>query len=270
MSNAIARLWRNVFGEPPPLANDARLLAQVLIESLPPAPPYRPGATGFPHRDPGEEKSFEPQPPPRRSPLEALAGVADVLPGTDVHQLAAGVEPQLAVDGPPAAAEGVVLAELVASLGLDHAVEQGVLVGTAVRDGLVVDVGVSGLGSGGDEAFEGFPLHQQEPAASELAGDEALESLGFGPLGEIADRTQLGVFEGFPGPEPLEDLLVVVDDFQRIQAGDDLAVEGQHPDHLSRQEADVRIDEHQVGGDWGVEEPRDQGVAAAGDEGVVA
>jgi len=38
----VARLWREVFGEPPPLADDRRLLGQILVESLPPAPPYQP------------------------------------------------------------------------------------------------------------------------------------------------------------------------------------------------------------------------------------
>jgi len=46
----LARLWREVFGEPPPLADDHDLLTQVLVESLPLAPPYelgrRPGAGG--------------------------------------------------------------------------------------------------------------------------------------------------------------------------------------------------------------------------------
>jgi hypothetical protein len=38
----LTRLWREVFGEPPPLADDPQLLSQILVESLPPAPPYQP------------------------------------------------------------------------------------------------------------------------------------------------------------------------------------------------------------------------------------
>ena len=38
----MTRLWREVFGEPPPLADDPALLTRVLVENLPPAPPYQP------------------------------------------------------------------------------------------------------------------------------------------------------------------------------------------------------------------------------------
>ena len=37
------QLWREIFGEPPPLADDSELLCRVLLESLPLAPPYEPG-----------------------------------------------------------------------------------------------------------------------------------------------------------------------------------------------------------------------------------
>jgi hypothetical protein len=33
-------LWIAVFGEPPPVAPDPKLAAPILIEHLPPAPPY--------------------------------------------------------------------------------------------------------------------------------------------------------------------------------------------------------------------------------------
>jgi len=42
VQDLFTRLWREVFGEPPPLADDVRLLGQILIENLPPAPPYQP------------------------------------------------------------------------------------------------------------------------------------------------------------------------------------------------------------------------------------
>ena len=42
MRDLMTRLWREVFGEPPPLADDARLLGQILVENLPSAPPYQP------------------------------------------------------------------------------------------------------------------------------------------------------------------------------------------------------------------------------------
>ncbi len=45
MREFLIGLWRDVFGEPPPLADDAQLLGQVLIESLPPLPPYEIGRT---------------------------------------------------------------------------------------------------------------------------------------------------------------------------------------------------------------------------------
>jgi hypothetical protein len=42
MNHLMTRLWREVFGEPPPLADDSHLLTQILVENLPPAPPYQP------------------------------------------------------------------------------------------------------------------------------------------------------------------------------------------------------------------------------------
>ena len=37
------RIWREIYGEPPPLADDPELLGRILIESLPPLPPYELG-----------------------------------------------------------------------------------------------------------------------------------------------------------------------------------------------------------------------------------
>lgn len=42
MRESLSDLWRAIFGEPPPLADDTELLGRILIESLPPAPPYQP------------------------------------------------------------------------------------------------------------------------------------------------------------------------------------------------------------------------------------
>ncbi len=44
MSDALAALWRTVFGQPPPLRDDSALLTAVLVEMLPNAPPYEPRA----------------------------------------------------------------------------------------------------------------------------------------------------------------------------------------------------------------------------------
>jgi len=38
-----SRLWREIYGEPPPLADDPQLLSRILMESLPPLPPYELG-----------------------------------------------------------------------------------------------------------------------------------------------------------------------------------------------------------------------------------
>lgn len=43
MTQALAHLWRRLFGEPPPLASDPELMIRILVESLPPAPPYELG-----------------------------------------------------------------------------------------------------------------------------------------------------------------------------------------------------------------------------------
>ena len=64
MRDLMTRLWQEVFGEPPPLADDVRLLSQILVESLPPAPPYQPLDLRMIHRrapEPeadGEEESL--------------------------------------------------------------------------------------------------------------------------------------------------------------------------------------------------------------------
>jgi hypothetical protein len=39
----LAELWREVFGQPPPLRDEPELLSRILVQNLPPAPPYRPG-----------------------------------------------------------------------------------------------------------------------------------------------------------------------------------------------------------------------------------
>ncbi len=38
-----AQLWREIHGEPPPLADDTQLLSRILVETLPPLPPYEIG-----------------------------------------------------------------------------------------------------------------------------------------------------------------------------------------------------------------------------------
>ena len=43
-SRELEGLWREVFGEPPPVTGAPSLLSKVLVASLPPAPPYTPGA----------------------------------------------------------------------------------------------------------------------------------------------------------------------------------------------------------------------------------
>jgi hypothetical protein len=61
----LTRLWGEIFGEPPPLADDRRLLSQILVENLPPAPPYEPvdlrpfrrAAPGPPPED-GEDRAL--------------------------------------------------------------------------------------------------------------------------------------------------------------------------------------------------------------------
>jgi hypothetical protein len=46
------RLWREIYGEPPPLADDPQLLSRILVESLPQLPPYEIGK--LPPRDPDQ------------------------------------------------------------------------------------------------------------------------------------------------------------------------------------------------------------------------
>lgn len=53
-----ARLWREIYGEPPPLADDHQLLSRILVESLPPLPPYEIGRKVDLAR-PGDQKSEE-------------------------------------------------------------------------------------------------------------------------------------------------------------------------------------------------------------------
>ena len=44
-SKELQALWTVVFGEPPFIRADADVMAQVLVASLPPAPPYEPEGT---------------------------------------------------------------------------------------------------------------------------------------------------------------------------------------------------------------------------------
>ena len=59
-----ARLWREIYGQPPPLADDPKLLSRILVESLPPAPPYelgRPLKSAHP-RESGDPGFFKTSP----------------------------------------------------------------------------------------------------------------------------------------------------------------------------------------------------------------
>jgi hypothetical protein len=57
--NLWTRLWREIYGEPPPLADDPQLLSRILVESLPPLPPYELGKT--PPRDTTDPRDREPE-----------------------------------------------------------------------------------------------------------------------------------------------------------------------------------------------------------------
>ena len=59
-----ARIWREIYGQPPPLADDPELLGRILIESLPSLPPYelgRPLKSAPPHESEGESNDVEVQ-----------------------------------------------------------------------------------------------------------------------------------------------------------------------------------------------------------------
>jgi hypothetical protein len=43
LNSSIVRIWRQVFGEPPAIVAPNALIISILVENLPPAPPYRPG-----------------------------------------------------------------------------------------------------------------------------------------------------------------------------------------------------------------------------------
>ena len=48
-------LWTEVFGEPPSVTADAKLLSEMLVRHLPPAPPYgEPGKAGPSETSDGE------------------------------------------------------------------------------------------------------------------------------------------------------------------------------------------------------------------------
>ncbi len=38
-------LWREMFGEPPPITAESDILSKVLVKHMTPAPPYRPQPT---------------------------------------------------------------------------------------------------------------------------------------------------------------------------------------------------------------------------------
>ncbi len=54
----LAELWREVFGQPPPVTGAPSLLSRILVENLPPAPPYQPS--------PKPQAPAEAAPPARR------------------------------------------------------------------------------------------------------------------------------------------------------------------------------------------------------------
>jgi hypothetical protein len=64
--DAIEELWATVFGEAPSIRCDSRMLAEVLVRSLPPVPPYG---------DPPSLRDREPL--PRTRPPSVDSGRAD-------------------------------------------------------------------------------------------------------------------------------------------------------------------------------------------------
>jgi hypothetical protein len=54
----LSALWRHVFGQPPPVVGAPNLLSRILVQNLPPAPPYRLGA-------PAADEEGESGPPDR-------------------------------------------------------------------------------------------------------------------------------------------------------------------------------------------------------------
>ena len=60
-------LWAEVFGEPPSISAPRSLLARVLVEALPPAPPYAPVALETPSSHETGDDASAPVYPMRRA-----------------------------------------------------------------------------------------------------------------------------------------------------------------------------------------------------------
>ncbi len=131
--------------------------------------------------------------------------------------------------------------------------------------------GVAGLRIGLDHALDDPPFQQHESATAIDGRGETSLARAFGPGAERADIKQgrglkaLGPAGGAPdrGMAP-------VDHFQGIDAGDEILIEAQHVKYLLRRETDVGVDEQQVRRLRRLQELADEGVAAAGDQRIMA
>src|SRR5579883_2506928 len=204
----------------------------------------------------------------RRS--EARRDIPLVVVRAGMGEPALEIEPDLAANGAPAPAEGVILAEIGAGLGIDHAVEEGVeigaLLGRARED---VDRLVLRLGIGGGHPLERLALDELEAGPGILRGREAVGHFERLPLAHLADIDEAGLLEGLVGLAEALGGALPVDHLRRIEPGDDVLVEAQHARHLLGLEGDIGVDEEEVGGGRVVEEAPDNGAARPGDERVM-
>ena len=60
-------LWAEIFGEPPSISAPLGLLIRILVEALPPAPPYAPAASNVPPGYAADDGQCAPVYPIRRA-----------------------------------------------------------------------------------------------------------------------------------------------------------------------------------------------------------
>jgi hypothetical protein len=129
---------------------------------------------------------------------EARHCVADKIMRPDMRELAARIEPDCSAKRPPAAAERVVLAQIVPGSRVNQTVEKGEEIGTWVGLGRVVSRRIVRFRIFGRHRLENTPLDQQEARAGVNTGDKSIRGLALFLFARRSDVADLTVWRGSP------------------------------------------------------------------------
>ena len=98
--------------------------------------------------------------------------------------------------------------------------------------------------------LQNTPLDQQKARAGVKTRDKSIHGLALFAFARHSYVAKLGGLQRFSVCGALESRFIIVEQFQRIHACDDILIEVQHSLNLVHAEAYVRVNEHQMGFSW--------------------